>query len=113
MRTEDFLDRLSGVKKIQTGYMAHCPAHQDRTPSLAVADAEDRILIYCFAGCKHHEIVGAMDLTEVDLFHHPFERIPEMEEPEARYIYEDANGNEVFRKLRFPGKRFVILWKGE
>ncbi len=38
---EDVLSALSGVKKIPNGWMARCPAHEDRSPSLSIALGED------------------------------------------------------------------------
>jgi hypothetical protein len=45
-----------------------CPAHLDRTPSLGVKLAEDRILLKCHAGCETERILEALDLTWKDLF---------------------------------------------
>jgi putative DNA primase/helicase len=34
------------------GWVARCPAHVDRTPSLSIREADDgRLLLHCFAGC--------------------------------------------------------------
>lgn len=48
--------------------MAQCPAHHDRTPSLSVKQAPDKVLLNCFAGCLAEEVVAALDLTLADLF---------------------------------------------
>lgn len=54
--------------------MACCPAHEDRSPSLAVTHIEDgRILIYCFAGCEVGDVLAAVGLNIRDLFP---ERLP-------------------------------------
>jgi putative DNA primase/helicase len=43
------------------GWMARCPAHDDRTPSLSITDgAEGRILLTCFAGCSWAMIRDAL-----------------------------------------------------
>jgi DNA primase len=65
----DLLNRLEGVK--ETGpnrWLAQCPAHHDRSPSLSVRDADDRLLIHCFAGCEPLDIVQAVGLELSDLF---------------------------------------------
>lgn len=64
------LDRLSAVKDNGSGaYKALCPAHEDRTPSLSIAEGEDgRILIKCFAGCPTEAVVERLGLTMRDLF---------------------------------------------
>ena len=63
---------LSNVEKVKrTGegkWLAPCPAHNDRSPSLAIKETNDgKILLHCFAGCSVHEIVESMDLTLADL----------------------------------------------
>jgi hypothetical protein len=63
------LDRLEGVRESGGSWVALCPAHDDREPSLSVAEGEDgRALLKCFAGCPFGEIVAAMGLEERDLF---------------------------------------------
>jgi hypothetical protein len=64
------LNRLEGVKHSANGYVtAHCPAHDDRDPSLSVREGEDgRVLLKCFAGCTFDEMVAAMGLEAKDLF---------------------------------------------
>ena len=76
------LERLQKVRRTGPGrWLACCPAHDDRSPSLAVREADGgRILIHCFGGCSVQEIVGALGLELSDLF-------PPMNEnyrPEAR-----------------------------
>ncbi|MBD8483353.1 virulence-associated protein E [Pseudomonas coleopterorum] len=50
-------------------WMARCPAHEDRSPSLAITETSDGVvLLKCFAGCTAHEIVNAIGLEMRDLF---------------------------------------------
>jgi hypothetical protein len=45
------LSRLAGVRRCGTGWVARCPAHEDREPSLSIAaSAGGQLLLYCFAG---------------------------------------------------------------
>lgn len=64
------LDRLDGVR--QTGadrWLARCPAHEDRHPSLSVRDLDDgRVLLHCFANCAAGDVLAAVGLTFADLF---------------------------------------------
>jgi hypothetical protein len=63
------LSLLSGVKKSGVGFMACCPAHDDRSPSLSVKEGDDgRVLIHCFAGCTFNEVVASLGLNAADLF---------------------------------------------
>lgn len=76
---ERVLERLR-ERGMAWGYRSRyfrCPAHEDRSPSLSLAEGEDRVLIYCFAGCSVREIVAALDLTMDDLFEEGVEREPQ------------------------------------
>ena len=50
---------LGGFWKAGKG-MCRCPAHQDRSPSLSVREAQDRVLLHCFTGCSFDQVVGAL-----------------------------------------------------
>ena len=62
--------RLDGVRRTGEGrWIARCPAHDDRHPSLAICEADDgRVLIRCFSGCGAAEIMAAAGLEMSDLF---------------------------------------------
>ena len=69
MDAERFITHLDGVK--QTGrdqWIAKCPAHDDKSPSLAIKQIDDRILLHDFAACSTYEIVSALGLELSDLF---------------------------------------------
>lgn len=45
------------AKRRGSGYMALCPAHNDRNPSLSLQQTADgKILFYCFAGCSQEDV---------------------------------------------------------
>lgn len=51
------------------GYVACCPAHNDKTPSLSYwEDGPDRVGICCYAGCSQDAILEALNLTWEDLY---------------------------------------------
>lgn len=63
------LSCLSKVKQTGAGkWLALCPGHDDRSPSLSIKITEDRILIHDFAGCSLESILYAIGLTINDLF---------------------------------------------
>jgi hypothetical protein len=63
------LPLLSGVRRSGRGWIARCPAHEDRSPSLSVREGDDgRLLLHCWAGCDAASIVGALGLDIRDLF---------------------------------------------
>lgn len=66
---ERILSRLENVReKPSGGWMALCPAHDDRQNSLSVdVKSDGRVLLKCFAGCEFKAIVRAIGLKERDL----------------------------------------------
>jgi len=68
-RADRLLERLQGVRRTGPGrWLARCPAHKDRSPSLSVRELDDgRVLLHDFAGCSAAEIVAAAGLTLADL----------------------------------------------
>lgn len=71
MGIETLLSRLQGVKAGNAvgRWMARCPAHEDRSPSLTIRLVDDgRILLHCFAGCSAVDVIGACGLAMTDLF---------------------------------------------
>ena len=64
------LHRLEKVKRTAPDkWIARCPAHDDKRPSLSIKEAEDgRVLLKCWSGCGAAEIVGALNLDMADLF---------------------------------------------
>jgi hypothetical protein len=66
---EKLFGRLEGVRTCGKGkWQAKCPAHDDRLPSLAISEAQDKILIHCFAGCSPTDVLDAVGLELGDLF---------------------------------------------
>ncbi len=64
------LDRLQGVSQVgDRKWVAKCPAHPDRTPSLSVAESNDgKVLLHDFAGCSTPDVLAALGLRFSDLF---------------------------------------------
>ena len=66
---DKLLSRLEKVRRSgPDGWMACCPAHEDKFASLSIRHDKDKMLIHCFAGCSVHEVVGAIGLEISDLF---------------------------------------------
>lgn len=69
MNIRALLSRLDGVRPCCGGYVALCPAHDDRNPSLSIAQGDDgRILLHCHAGCDFNKVLMALGLSARDLF---------------------------------------------
>src|SRR5262245_59224610 len=67
----------------------HCPAHEDRAPSLYIGVTEElRGLVHCAAGCSADAIMQALDMTTADLF---YEQDPWVEVgPDFQIVQEDV-----------------------
>ena len=50
-------EALGGAKRVRKGWVARCPAHNDRTPSLSLSDGERGQLVWhCHAGCDQKTV---------------------------------------------------------
>ncbi len=68
------LDRLDCVKRTGPGrWIARCPAHPDRSPSLSIREMDDRVLLHDFGGCDISDVLGAIGLELKDLFDKPID----------------------------------------
>ena len=66
---ETLLRHCEKVRETGNGkFLATCPAHDDRSPSLSVRECDDgRVLVHCFAGCSTEDVLAAAGLTFADL----------------------------------------------
>ena len=84
MTAENLLSRLDKVRKTGAdSWVACCPAHNDKSPSMTVKElADGRVLMHCFAECAPEEILGAVGLTFDALFPpKPAERLAPVRKP--------------------------------
>ena len=62
------LQRLDKVQRIGSDrYKALCPAHDDRSPSLAIKDDDGILLLHCFGGCETLDVLSAIGLNFADI----------------------------------------------
>lgn len=102
------LAALKNVRQTADGWIASCPAHDDSTPSLSIADGRSgRVLLKCHAGCETDAVVAAAGLSVRDLFddsaasrHGSPARIV------AEYPYCDEQGTKLFDVIRLNPKSF-------
>jgi 5S rRNA maturation endonuclease (ribonuclease M5) len=92
------------ARRVGANYMARCPAHEDKNPSLSIAEKNGKILLHCHAGCSSEAVCAAMDLDVADLFTDSRKdsgpRIVET------YLYDDEEGNALFEVVRYDPKGF-------
>ena len=103
------LDEYSGPTRgtSRTGFTAHCPAHDDRSPSLSVSEGRDgRVLLHCHAGCPTEQVLDAMDLTWADLHAHAANTLSAVPKPaehppkRQEFVYRSLAGDPVLMVLR-------------
>jgi len=117
MTLEQLLGRLEGVRRLQTGYSAKCPSHDDRVNSLSVnAGDGGRLLLYCHAGCTLEAILVALRLAGRDLFPAQ-EKPPRRRAVRRRVAYEirAATGAlvAVHERLEYDDGTKEFLWRRE
>lgn len=49
-------------------WRAKCPSHEDRRPSLSIAQGERGVLLRCWAGCRTEQVMAAIPLPMAALF---------------------------------------------
>ena len=70
MTAEVILSKLAKVRRMGPDrWMACCPAHNDKSPSLSIRETSDgRVLLHCWTGCGANEILDAVGLDFDALF---------------------------------------------
>ncbi len=88
LSAEEIANRLEMPQQTRTGWLARCPAHPDKSPSLSIKDGDKGFpLYYCYAGCGYEEIEAALGILPKSPQPPPAPRKPEPEpeeEPEAQ-----------------------------
>ena len=55
------LAQALGGRKAGGTWMARCPAHDDRSPSLSISSSKDgKVLVRCHAGCDQRDVIAAL-----------------------------------------------------
>ncbi len=64
---EEISIKLNGHRLGKDKYQAQCPAHEDKSPSLAITQASDRVLLHCFAGCDYQSLLRVLGVESHQL----------------------------------------------
>ncbi len=111
MKLTELIDLLQDARECGDGYLAKCPAHDDRRASLSVKEDGDRLLLNCHAGCPTPTILRALGLTFSDLFlSAPARRNGHSGgggQVIATYDYQAEDGTLLYQVLRKLPKAFV------
>jgi len=86
---DELLGRLEGVRGSGGNYVAKCPSHDDRSPSLSVAEGDNgAVLIHCHAGCETYDILAAVGLGFGDLYPDPLPKRNDVDISRERLVLE-------------------------
>jgi DNA primase len=59
--TAETIARALGGHRAGATWMARCPVHEDRNPSLSISAGRDgKVLVRCHAGCDQHDLIAAL-----------------------------------------------------
>jgi hypothetical protein len=102
---KEVTDKL-GARKHQGYYMAQCPAHDDTTASLSIAEKRGRIVFKCHAGCSQDAVMEGLRRQKS----WPERKSNGTATPQrtivSTYNYEDQNGDILFQAVRLAPKSF-------
>jgi hypothetical protein len=104
-----FREHGSQVESHGGYWMVQCPVHEDRKPSVSLAQGDVGAVLYCQVGCAMRDILAALNLSWPDLFDEP--RKARDEAPRriiAEYKYADEDGELLFVKVRYEPKDFRV-----
>lgn len=70
MSADRLLSRLERVRQVAPRrWIASCPAHEDRSPSMSIRELDDgRLLLHDHGGCDAQSVLDAVGLSMADLF---------------------------------------------
>jgi putative DNA primase/helicase len=102
MNAAEIARHLTG-RKSGASWLACCPAHDDRNPSLSLRDADDgKVLVHCHAGCEQSAVIAALiarGLWPKQGLHQPRRIV-------AEYNYTDEGSHLLFQVVRTDPKGF-------
>jgi hypothetical protein len=112
LSAEYIADSLGGKRKSSNGFTCLCPAHNDKSPSLHIAEKEGKILFHCFAGCNQEAVVNALEVR--NLWKHSKKAALNVKrEIVSTYQYTDEYGKLIIEKVRYRPKDFRLRHVGK
>ena len=104
------LSNLEQVKARAGGWVARCPAHDDKVQSLKIdLNPDDHVMLFCHAGCDTRAVVEKIGLTMSDLFKpapKPTNLVSMPRKIDQTYDYVDESGTLLFQAVRYSPKGF-------
>jgi 5S rRNA maturation endonuclease (ribonuclease M5) len=99
---KDIVEALDG-RRSGSSWLARCPAHEDRNPSLSIRSGRDgQILVYCHAGCTQADVIAVLRGRGLWRESGETERVIT-----ATYDYKDESGGLLYQIVRQEPKAFL------
>jgi putative DNA primase/helicase len=89
------------ARRSGASWLARCPAHDDRNPSLAIRAEDGKVLVRCHAGCTQRDVIDALAARGL----WQSER-PQKSRIVASYDYTDEHGMLLYQVVRYQPKDF-------
>jgi len=103
---------LFGARRVGREWKARCPAHDDRTPSLSIAEGKDgRALLVCRShNCPPEAICAGRGIRLADLFvgRNGDSKARRISRVAEAYDYMDENGALLYQNVRLDPKDFKM-----
>jgi hypothetical protein len=59
--TAETIAKTLGGRRVGTGWIARCPAHEDRKPSFSITETKGgKVLVRCHAGCNQGRVIAVL-----------------------------------------------------
>lgn len=99
--TTESIARALGARRSGSCWMAKCPAHDDKNPSLSIREVDGKVLLHCHAGCTQRDVIDALKASGVWQPEHT-------EDPRivGTYDYTDERGSLLYQIVRYQPKDF-------
>ena len=102
--TAETIARALGGHRAGATWMARCPVHEDRSPSLSISAGKDgKVLVRCHAGCDQRDLIAALQERglwqtngrALDIIRH--HQRPIAEEPETDALKRSAAARAIWQ----------------
>lgn len=68
LEADDVASLLEGARRSSGGWVARCPTHADKSPSLSVHNGKKGTIIHCHAACRTVDICAELGIKMAQLF---------------------------------------------
>jgi DNA primase len=100
--TADSIARALKARRSGSCWMAKCPRHDDRNPSLSIREVDGKVLVHCHAGCTQRDVIETLKAKGL----WPQRSVNRRRAIAATYDYGDEAGSVLYQVVRTHPKGF-------